>query len=268
LVKVHINGCLLRSQKAFSVHRSHKQINHRELGRTKSDYTTRIIGTTTSGTPGNNASVEQDTMPEAATTAKRGPLIENGNGVQYDAGYNRPNGHSASGRAQINTEGQGSADIDLVPDSNSILNAPIHHDHTSQQHHHQATPLFERLVTEEVQELKAYVRIVESQNRRLVELERVHGDLEVRLEQETNTRQQLEATLELREREWVERLEHIERDRDVWKTLVEAEKIKNSKLLDQVHRKDQDIHRMLQRKVHNISYSCFHRFMLMKHSGF
>jgi hypothetical protein len=105
------------------------------------------------------------------------------------------------------------------------------------------------LVTEEVQELRAYVRIVENQNRRLMELERVHGDLEVRLEIESKARQQLEATLEAREREWAERLEHVEQDRDNWKALVEAEKIKNSKLIDQVYRKDQDIHRMLQRKV-------------------
>ena len=54
------------------------------------------------------------------------------------------------------------------------------------------TPLFERLVTEEVQELRAYVRMVEHQNRRLMELERVHGDLETRLEYESKQRQQLE----------------------------------------------------------------------------
>lgn len=113
----------------------------------------------------------------------------------------------------------------------------------------QPTPLFERLVTEEVQELKAYVRIVENQNRRLAELERVHGDLEARLQIESKGRQQLEATLEAREREWAEKLEHVESDRDNWKQIVEAEKSKNSRLIDQVVRKDQDIHRMLQRKV-------------------
>jgi hypothetical protein len=116
----------------------------------------------------------------------------------------------------------------------------------------QPTPLFERLVTEEVQELKAYVRIVESQNRRLIELERAHGDLESRLEIESKSRQQLEATLEAREREWAEKLDHVESDRDQWKRLVEVEKVKNSKLIDQVVRKDQDIHRMLQRKVRDV----------------
>lgn len=111
------------------------------------------------------------------------------------------------------------------------------------------TPMFERLVTEEVQELKTYVRIVENQNRRLSELEEVQSDLENRLEIEAIRRQHLEATLETREREWAEKLEHVESDRDHWKALVGVEKAKNSKLIDQVVRKDQDIHRMLQRKV-------------------
>jgi hypothetical protein len=113
----------------------------------------------------------------------------------------------------------------------------------------QPTPMFERLVTEEVQELKTYVRIVENQNRRLAELEKVQSDLENRLEIESVCRQHLEATLETREREWAEKIEHVESDRDQWKHLVEVEKLKNSKLIDQVVRKDQDIHRMLQRKV-------------------
>jgi hypothetical protein len=111
------------------------------------------------------------------------------------------------------------------------------------------TPMFERLVTEEVQELKTYVRIVENQNRRISELEEVQNDLENRLEIEVIRRQHLEATLETREREWAEKLEHVESDRDHWKALVGVEKAKNSKLIDQVVRKDQDIHRMLQRKV-------------------
>lgn len=111
------------------------------------------------------------------------------------------------------------------------------------------TPLFQRLVSEEVQELKAYARIIENQNRRLAELERVHGDLEVRLEVQSNRRMELEKTLEDRERTWAGQTGELERDRDSWKDLVNVERAKNGKLMDQVVRKDQDIHRMLQRKV-------------------
>jgi len=111
------------------------------------------------------------------------------------------------------------------------------------------TPLFERLVTEEVQELKAYARIIENQNRRLAELERVHGDLESRLQIEARTRQQLEATLEAREREWAKQLEQLESDRNHWRGLVQAEETKNTRLMEEVMRKEQEIRRMLQRKV-------------------
>ena len=127
--------------------------------------------------------------------------------------------------------------------------------------HHQPTPLFERLVTEEVQELKAYVRIVENQNRRLAELESVHGDLESRLEMESRARKHLEMTLETREREWREKFEHLQGERDHWKRVVEAEQIKNSRLIDQVVRKDQDIHRMLQRKVSEMATALYQAFV-------
>jgi hypothetical protein len=115
----------------------------------------------------------------------------------------------------------------------------------------QPTPLFERLVTEEVQELKAYARIIETQQRRLAELELVHGDLERRLEVETKVRQQLEATLESREREWMTKFSDLQSDRDQWKEVVTVEQTKNARLRDQLNRKEKDIHQMLQRKVRN-----------------
>ena len=111
------------------------------------------------------------------------------------------------------------------------------------------TPLYQRLVSDDVQELKSYTRIIESQNRRLVELERVHGDLEARLELQSTSRMDIELTLQLREQQWAEQIAELEKDREHWKAAVEAERTKNSRLMDQVFRKDQDIHRMLQRKV-------------------
>ena len=113
----------------------------------------------------------------------------------------------------------------------------------------QPTPLFERLVTEEVQELKAYARIIENQNRRLAELERIHGDLESRLEVESREKIQLEATLEEREREWQLKFRTLEKDRDHWKSVVDVEDTKNKRLMAQISRKDQDIQNMLLRKV-------------------
>jgi hypothetical protein len=182
------------------------------------------------------------------------PPVENGEAVQYDNAYNRSNG----GRVPVRAQTSSSSDVQRTATLRNGTSSIIDDDPSRTQNEGttQPTPLFERLVTEEVQELRAYVRIVENQNRRLVELERVHGELETRLELESKNRLQLEATLEAREREWNAKLEHVERDRDQWKLLVETEKIKNSKLIDQVVRKDQDIHRMLQRKVCRV-FCCF-----------
>jgi len=128
------------------------------------------------------------------------------------------------------------------PSASTVSNAP------------QQTTLFQRLVTEEVQELKAYARIIENQNHRLVELERIHGDLENRLELEARGRTLLEATLERQERSWTTKYHELEQDRDQWKNVVSQEQAKNARLFDQVVRKDQDIHRMLQRKVSYVEW--------------
>lgn len=111
------------------------------------------------------------------------------------------------------------------------------------------TPLFERLVTEEVQELKASLRMIENLQRRLDELERVHGELEARLELEAQGKSQLESMLEERERDWAAKFQRLETEKDEWKYQLEREKSKTEQLTMLLNRKNQDIHRMLQRKV-------------------
>lgn len=109
--------------------------------------------------------------------------------------------------------------------------------------------LFERLVTEEAAELKTYSRIIESQNRRLADLEVSHDDLERRLELETQKRILVQQDLDRQNLEWQQKYETLEKDRDSWKKMVNTERAKNERLLDQVMRKDREIHRMIQRKV-------------------
>ena len=111
------------------------------------------------------------------------------------------------------------------------------------------TPLFQRLVTEEVQELKAYTRIIEEQNRRLSELEHRTADLEKRLQKKNKENSDLERTLEFRETEWRNKFERLEADRDHQKDLVEQEKRMNAKLNYQVVQMEQEIHKFLTRKV-------------------
>ena len=110
-------------------------------------------------------------------------------------------------------------------------------------------PLFERLVSEEAQQQKTYSRLVENLNRKIATLELAQKDSEDRLKAESQSKFQLEKKLEERENHWSLKFQKLGEERDELKKLVEAEQTTNTKLRDQVKRKDKDIHRMLQRKV-------------------
>ena len=109
--------------------------------------------------------------------------------------------------------------------------------------------LFERLATEEAQELRTYAHIIEQQNRRLAELERQHGELEAKVEQKAKDVVALEQTLERREVDWQAESNALKQERDRWRDSVQSEQVKNERLLDLVYRKDKEIQRMIQRKV-------------------
>lgn len=119
---------------------------------------------------------------------------------------------------------------------------------------HQQAPFFERVgVRGDVKVVQNYSRIVKQQNARLRELEKFHKELEARLEAEATQKDLLEATLEQREREWELRLERTVAERDHFKQKMNEERAKNDSLLEQLSRKDQVIHGMMQRKVRSIA---------------
>ena len=113
----------------------------------------------------------------------------------------------------------------------------------------QPTPLFERLVTEEVQELKTYAGIVERQNVELAKQKKVQEDLEARLRAETRRRKELESLLEEQERLWSEKFVELEQQRDAAEKKLKDEETKTKKLINQVQRKDRDIHDFFKKKV-------------------
>jgi septal ring factor EnvC (AmiA/AmiB activator) len=119
---------------------------------------------------------------------------------------------------------------------------------------HQQAPFFERVgVRGDVKVVQNYSRIVKQQNARLRELEKFHKELEARLEVEATQKDLLEATLEQREREWELRLERTVAEREHFKQKMNEERAKNDSLLEQLSRKDQVIHGMMQRKVRAIA---------------
>lgn len=115
----------------------------------------------------------------------------------------------------------------------------------------QSTPVFARLVTDEVREIHAYTRMVENQSIELEKLRTYQKDLEKRLQDEARQYEELEATLEVRERDWMVRFETLESEIRRLNSVVNAEENKNKLLLDQIRKKDQDIQGMLKKKYDN-----------------
>lgn len=110
------------------------------------------------------------------------------------------------------------------------------------------TPLFERIHTEEVEELKVYQRVIDTKNMQISELEIVHDDLETRLECETRSRMELEKKLDSQTNYWMGERKELEKEVELWKSKVMMEKNKNMKLLEEINKKDKEIHKMMQRK--------------------
>lgn len=111
-----------------------------------------------------------------------------------------------------------------------------------------STPIFERLVTDEVRELQSYARMVENQNVELDKMRQCQKDLERRLQDESKKNEQLEATLEVREREWIERFLELENEIKTLDSVVRSEQHKNKLLVDKIRKKEQDIQGMLKTK--------------------
>jgi hypothetical protein len=105
------------------------------------------------------------------------------------------------------------------------------------------TPLFDRLLSEEVQEIKRYAKIIQNQNQRLAELEDIHHNLEERLEMQTKERMELEEKLSENERKWEMRCAELEKERDDALKNVDMEKSANKGLIEHVKRTNQEMQR-------------------------
>lgn len=133
----------------------------------------------------------------------------------------------------------------MLPNHNNVMNHPT--DSMDSSNH--PTPLFERLVTEEVQELKTYIRIVETLNRRLVDMQSLQDDLESRLEKSTKEKLDMESRLVDLNNNWLRKCSNLEGERDTWAKRCGEERGRNERLSDLINRKDKEIQRMIQRKV-------------------
>jgi hypothetical protein len=110
------------------------------------------------------------------------------------------------------------------------------------------TPLYDRLVSEEVKDLKEYIRITENLSRRVIELEKIHFDLEHRLEEEQIKVQNLEHTLRQREKLWSGTCDTLQKEKTQAQKFVKEEKLKVEKLLEMVNRLQNEIRNMIMNK--------------------
>lgn len=110
------------------------------------------------------------------------------------------------------------------------------------------TPIFDKLVTDEVRELQVYARMVENQNLEIERMRQYQNDLEKRLQDKSRDHELLETSFEERERNFKATLEDLHGEIKRLRNVVQGEENKNKLLLDQIRKKERDILGILEKK--------------------
>lgn len=110
------------------------------------------------------------------------------------------------------------------------------------------TLFFERNFIGEVAEIKSYTEIIQNQNRDIIELKSNNNEMELRLQDQTKDRIDLESTIEDQEIHWNKKCDELEQTVDSYMKSLEAEKTKNKKLWHLVYAKEKEIQRAYQRR--------------------
>lgn len=193
------------------------------------------------------AAVESKPVNMASTNGNPNvtPAQGAGNGQQYIP-YNRKQAHRSSTWSE-----------DTPMKNRPIRNNPNQSSKMESRNVAEAPTLFfDRLVNEEVQEMKEYSRIIQTQDREIAELKNTNNEMESRLEYQARERLELEGTLEDKEDVWAEKCRQLEQVRDENMKALQAEKTTNRKLWDLVYAKEKEIQRAYQRKVSSTSIRC------------
>lgn len=138
--------------------------------------------------------------------------------------------------------------VDMSP-SRRLSNKSSQSAHISQGqriHGSVPTPFFDRIVSEEVQELKEYSLIIKAQHAEINELKGSNRALEIDLEMESMKRMELESALEQQERLYRHERKELISQRDDLEGLLEAEKNTNKKLWELVYQKEKEIQKAYQ----------------------
>ena len=113
----------------------------------------------------------------------------------------------------------------------------------------QETPLFERQMGNgESVELQQLQLVVDNLQHRIMNLEKINTDLEVRLEDQAKQSMAVEKECLLIEQRWKSKNDELLAEIEKWKTSFRQEKLKGDRLREQVHRSERELYGILQRK--------------------
>ncbi|KAL9183308.1 hypothetical protein ACHAXT_005095 [Thalassiosira profunda] len=185
----------------------------------------------------------------------KAPMAQ-GNGAHQNP-HHHQRGSSGHGTTHTSVPGNNHNPAHHPSQSSLISQQSTHNDRTatpsasnasSNREDNAHTPLYERLVSEEVKELKEYIRLAEHQSRRLAELEKIHRDLESRLEREGTARRKLELTLANREEGWKAKCAGLAKEKEAAEKAAGDEKAKVDKLMEMVNRLQTEIHALIKNR--------------------
>lgn len=129
---------------------------------------------------------------------------------------------------------------------NNIQSGHQNHNHSSET---SSTLYVDRLLDAEVQDLREFTKIIEKQNREIVELKNTNIEMEHRLEHQMLERNDLESKIEDQEQLWDAKCQQLTRERDEFKKSLQNEEATNQKLWEIIFSKEKEITRAYQRKV-------------------
>lgn len=109
------------------------------------------------------------------------------------------------------------------------------------------SPLFEREIGDDYAELQHARIILEQQQQRILKLEKINMDLEVRLEEQAKQSMAVEAECIAIDRKWAARCQKLEDEIAKWKKECEKEQHRNGQLREQLSRTEKELYVILQR---------------------
>jgi len=108
--------------------------------------------------------------------------------------------------------------------------------------------IFERIATHDLKEVHEYHGVIESQQKRIKNLEKINMDLEKRLEVQAKQHFQIEKDIAVIDQRWQEKCNALQQEVSDLEVLLKEEQAKSVSAIEKFSRTERELHRMMQRK--------------------